>query len=116
MKKVDKPWGYEIWYAYNNRYAGKLLHVEAGSKLSRQYHRNKHETWLVIKGKIFATVGSDNGSDKKIQMNEGDWVELPPGTIHRIEALLDSDIIEWSSPELDDLIRLEDEYGRLDEY
>jgi mannose-6-phosphate isomerase len=104
---VDKPWGRELWYAHTDRYAGKILEVTAGHLLSLQKHRVKHETLYLQRGLMRFTLG-----DEVFEWVPGVVVEIAPGTVHRIEALEDSVILEVSTPELDDVVRLEDRYGR----
>ncbi|MDT8436378.1 MAG: cupin domain-containing protein [Gemmatimonadota bacterium] len=106
-KVVEKPWGREIWYAHTDRYAGKVLEVRAGHLLSLQKHRVKHETLLLQAGRVRFTL-----DDEVFEWAPGEAVEIVPGTVHRMEALEDSVILEVSTPELDDVIRLEDRYGR----
>jgi len=107
-KYVEKPWGSEVWICENDTYAGKILHIKKGCKLSLQYHKVKKETLYLYKGLCNITVG-----DKTVLMGVGEVWEIPPKTIHRLEAVNDSDIFEISTPELDDVIRLSDEYGRV---
>lgn len=109
-KIVDKPWGREVWYAHNERYAGKVLEVRAGHMLSLQKHRVKHETLFLQSGRMRFTYGDD-----VFEWTPGAAIEIPPGTVHRMEAIEDSVILEVSTPELDDVIRLEDCYGRSTE-
>lgn len=106
-KIVDKPWGREVWYAHNDRYAGKVLEVRAGHLLSLQKHRVKHETLFLQSGRVRFTYGDD-----VFEWTPGEAVEIPPETVHRMEAIEDSVILEVSTPELDDVVRLEDRYGR----
>lgn len=108
-KIVDKPWGREIWYARTDRYAGKILAVNAGQLLSLQKHRVKHETLYLQSGRMRFTLG-----DEVFEWLPGLAVEIPPDTVHRMEALEDSVILEVSTPELEDVVRLEDRYGRVD--
>ncbi len=107
-KIVDKPWGREIWYAHTDRYAGKVLEVDRGHVLSLQKHQVKHETLYLQSGRMRFTLG-----ERVFEWLPGQCVEIPPGTIHRMEALEDSVILETSTPELDDVVRLEDRYGRV---
>lgn len=109
-KIVEKPWGREVWYAHNDRYAGKILEVRAGHLLSLQKHRVKHETLFLHAGRMRFTFGDD-----VFEWTPGEAIEIPPGTVHRMEAIEDSVILEVSTPELDDVIRLEDRYGRSTE-
>ena len=104
---VDKPWGREVWYAHTDRYAGKVLEVEKGHVLSLQKHVAKHETMLLQSGRMLFTL-----NDEVFEWLPGEVVSIPPGNVHRMEALEDSVILEVSTPELDDLVRLEDRYGR----
>ncbi len=106
-KIVDKPWGREIWYAHNDRYAGKVLEVSQGQLLSLQKHRVKHETLYLLSGEIRLTLDAD-----VLTWRPGTAVEIEPGTVHRMEAIQDSVLLEVSTPELDDVVRLEDKYGR----
>jgi len=106
-KVVDKPWGREIWYAHTDRYAGKVLEVTAGHALSLQKHRVKHETLYLQSGRMTFTLG-----ERSFEWAPGERIEIPPDTIHRMEALEDSVILEVSTPELEDVVRLEDRYGR----
>ncbi|MBT9258583.1 MAG: cupin domain-containing protein [Clostridiales bacterium] len=105
----EKPWGREIWYAVTDRYAGKILEVKAGQALSLQYHRRKKETLYVQEGKGKLQLG-----DEILEVGPGQAFTIEPGTIHRIEAITDLRILEVSTPELDDVVRLEDRYGRVD--
>ena len=111
MRRVDKPWGYEIIWAETPRYVGKVLHINAGQKLSRQYHNLKDETFLVQKGAMDLEVGQAPDL-KTIRMDEGATFHCAPKTIHRMVAVTDVDVVEVSTPELDDVVRLEDVYGR----
>jgi len=107
-KIVDKPWGREVWYAHTDRYAGKVLEVDAGHTLSLQKHRVKHETLFLQSGRMTFTLEGD-----VFEWRPGEAIEIPPDTIHRMAALEDSVILEVSTPELDDVVRLEDRYGRI---
>ncbi|MGW8281696.1 MAG: cupin domain-containing protein [Gemmatimonadota bacterium] len=106
-KIVDKPWGREVWYAHNDRYAGKVLEVSAGHLLSLQKHEVKHETLFLQSGRMLFTHG-----EQVFEWLPGEAIEIPPGTVHRMEAIEDSVILEVSTPQLDDVVRLEDRYGR----
>ena len=110
----EKPWGREIWFAQNPKYAGKILEVKKGKRLSLQYHEKKAETQYLYKGKVILTVGTDKNELKNITLNPGDKYDILPYTIHRIEALEDSEIFEVSTPELEDVVRLADDFGRPD--
>ena len=109
--RVDKPWGYEIRWAVTDRYVGKVIHVDAGQALSLQYHNVKDETILVWRGRIRFDI-ERNGEQSAREMGPGESVHITPGTVHRMTALEDTDIFEVSTPELDDVVRLEDRYGR----
>ncbi len=112
IERIDKPWGYELIWARTSRYVGKILHVNRGESLSLQYHEKKEETLFLTRGLIRLTLRS--GDDEKIvEMREGQAFHIPPHLIHRMEALEDSDITEVSTTELDDVVRLEDRYGRV---
>ncbi len=106
-KVVEKPWGREIWLAHEGEYAGKILEVKKGSRLSLQYHKRKKETMYILEGEIILIL-----NDKKNEMRVGDSITINPGDKHRVEALDDTKIIEVSTPELDDVVRLKDDYGR----
>jgi mannose-6-phosphate isomerase-like protein (cupin superfamily) len=106
-KIVEKPWGREVWYAHEDRYAGKILEVTAGHALSLQKHARKQETMYLQSGRILYHF---NGIE--FEMVPGQCITIRPGDVHRMQALEDSVILEVSTPELDDVIRLEDRYGR----
>jgi len=110
--KVDKPWGYELRWAITDRYLGKVLHLKKGEALSLQYHERKDECLYVIKGAIDMEVGGPDGKMTTHRMRAGDTVHLTPGTRHRLTAIEETDIFEVSTPEIDDVVRLEDRYGR----
>lgn len=113
----DKPWGREIWFAHNDSYAGKILEVKKGKRLSLQYHEVKNETQYLYSGKVKLFIGSakDKGKNiKELMLNPGDKYDIFPYTVHRIEALEDSQIFEVSTPELEDVVRLSDDFGRPD--
>ena len=111
--KVEKPWGYELHWAKTDRYVAKIIHINSGHALSLQYHNQKDETILLWKGRLTLEIKE---KDKLVQrqMNPGDIFHIRPKTIHRMIALEDSDVLEASTPELDDVVRLEDRYGRVD--
>lgn len=109
--RVDKPWGYELHWAKTERYVGKIIHVDAGHALSLQYHRVKDETILVWSGRIRFETGQGDSRVAR-EMGPGESVHIAPGTVHRMTALEPTDIFEVSTPELDDVVRLEDRYGR----
>ena len=111
-RKVDKPWGYELRWAITDRYAGKVLHVNKGEALSLQFHERKDEHQYVIRGAVDVELGVEGGELTTRRMKAGDTLHITPGTRHRITAVEDTDIVEISTPELDDVVRLEDRYGR----
>ncbi|MBT6068809.1 cupin [Candidatus Peregrinibacteria bacterium] len=107
-----KPWGREIWFAHTDHYAGKILEVKKGQRLSLQYHEKKEETQYLYKGQVKFTYGTDQESLQEIILNPGDKFDITPYTIHRVEAIEDSEIFEVSTPELTDVVKLADDYGR----
>ncbi len=111
-KRVEKPWGHELWWAHTDRYVGKLLHVKAGSQLSLQYHVKKDETIHLWSGEMVLVLGAEGGSLAEHTMRPGDSYHVRPGTVHRMRALTDCDVLEVSTPEVEDVVRLEDDYGR----
>ena len=111
--RVEKPWGHEIRWALNDKYLGKILRIEPGQKLSRQYHEQKDETIYVLEGVLVLELGRKAPDQIKIVMHPGTYRRIQPGTIHRFAAPSDGcTLIEVSTPEIDDVIRLEDMYGR----
>jgi mannose-6-phosphate isomerase len=111
-RRVEKPWGWELVWAETDAYVGKLLFVRAGQALSLQYHEVKDEAWLVREGRAAVELGDVGGALETIEIGPGDALHYPPGTVHRITALDDTLIVEVSTPHLDDVVRLEDRYGR----
>ncbi len=109
--RVEKPWGYELHWAKTERYVGKLIHVNAGHALSLQYHHLKDETIFLWSGRLLFEIDDGAGLVKR-EMLPGERVHITPKTVHRMTAIEDSDIFEVSTPELDDVVRLEDRYGR----
>ncbi len=109
--RVDKPWGYELIWAKTGRYVGKVIHVRAGHALSLQYHNRKEETLLLWSGRLLFELRSA-GRTRSWEMQPGDRVHIAPGTVHRMTAIDDSDVFEVSTPELEDVVRLDDRYGR----
>ncbi len=109
--RVEKPWGYELVWARTDRYVGKILHVRAGHVLSLQYHNRKDETMYVLTGElILRTQQGETLASRPFRAGEA--AHIPPRLIHQIEAVVDSDVLEASTPDLDDLVRLQDRYGR----
>lgn len=114
MRTVDKPWGYELIWAETSKYVGKILHINDGASLSLQYHKVKEETIMVQSGILTLEIGSDDDSRTIIKLPDGHIHHIPPGMIHKMSALDGPvDVIEVSSPELDDVVRLSDNYGRV---
>ena len=109
MRKVDKPWGYEIIWAETESYIGKILHINKGSRLSKQYHEIKEETVYVIKGVLY----NCDENDKIKKVLQGESFHVLPNQIHRFCAIdCDVEIVEVSTPHLDDVVRIEDDYNR----
>ena len=113
-KKVEKPWGHEIWWARTERYVGKILHLKKGESLSLQYHNVKDETIMLQSGRLLFETrpAGQEGDLTPVEMQPGDVFHITPGTLHRMTGLEDCAILEVSTPELDDVVRLEDRYGR----
>jgi len=109
--RVDKPWGYELLWAKTDRYVGKIIHVNAGHALSLQYHNVKTETVYLASGRVRYEI-RDGDALRSLELSPGDRLHIPAGTVHRVTALDDAEIFEVSTPELDDVVRLEDRYGR----
>src|SRR6476646_976465 len=110
--RVDKPWGYEIRWAITDHSLGKVLHVSKGEALSLQYHERKDECQYVVSGSVDIELGGEDGVLTTHRMRAGDTLHIKPGTRHRITAVEDTVIFEVSTPEIDDVIRLSDRYGR----
>jgi mannose-6-phosphate isomerase len=112
-EKVEKPWGHELIWSKTDRYAGKILFVKAGESLSLQFHKVKDEAWYILSGRAELELG---GPGESILNSEvvaaGAAFHFPPGTVHRVTAVEDTTIFEVSTPELEDVVRLEDRYGR----
>lgn len=113
VRKVEKPWGYELIFAHTDRYAGKILHVDAGQALSLQYHEEKEETLYLLAGS-YELIVEEEGAMVHHSLEPGACYHVPVGTRHRMIAGSEGcDILEVSTPELDDVVRLEDRYGRV---
>jgi mannose-6-phosphate isomerase-like protein (cupin superfamily) len=113
VRRVDKPWGYELIWALTDDYCGKLLHVKAGHSLSLQFHREKDESWFVQEGRARIELGEAGQAVLAEEVvGPGVAFHYPPGTVHRVTALEDLTILEVSTPFLDDVVRLADAYGR----
>lgn len=111
-RRIEKPWGYEIWWAATDQYVGKILHVNKGHRLSLQYHEKKDESCYVLAGRLILVQGQSQDSLTERTLGIGDVWRNTPGTVHTIEALEDADVLEASTPYLDDVVRLRDDYGR----
>jgi mannose-6-phosphate isomerase len=109
---VSKPWGHETIWALTDRYVGKILHINAGHELSVQYHNVKDETIYLLSGQIVYRVKNDADLLEDVQLTRGESFRITPGTVHQMVALTDCDVLEVSTPELDDVVRLSDKYGR----
>jgi mannose-6-phosphate isomerase-like protein (cupin superfamily) len=113
-KRVEKPWGHELWWAQTERYVGKVLHVKAGNRLSLQYHQRKDETIHLWSGEMILIL--DEGDGKGLvehRLQPGQSYRVKPLTRHRMVAVTDCDVLEVSTPEVEDVVRLEDAYGRV---
>ena len=114
-QRIDKPWGYELVWAHAEQYVGKILFVRAGQSLSLQFHNVKDESWYVQEGRAELEIGAPGDATPASEVvGEGAAFRLRPGTVHRIRALEDTTILEVSTPHLDDIVRLEDRYGRIE--
>lgn len=108
VKRVRKPWGHELWFAQNKRYVGKILAIRKGHRLSRQYHKVKRETLYLLKGRMRLELGG-----RKRMIGPGTAFDIPPRAVHRFEAPLGPvTLVEVSTPEVWDVVRLDDDYGR----
>jgi len=112
MKTVDKPWGHELIWARTDRYVGKILHVRAGESLSLQYHRVKDETIMVLSGRLQLVYFAEGQEPRSRELAPREPFHIEPGLRHRMIAIEDTDVLEVSTTELDDVVRLEDRYGR----
>jgi mannose-6-phosphate isomerase-like protein (cupin superfamily) len=111
VRIVEKPWGHEVIWAHTDRYVGKILHINAGHALSCQYHERKDETISLLSGRMIFRVGQ--GADaEEIPLEPGQSYRITPGTVHQMEAVTDCQVLEASTPDLDDVVRLTDRYGR----
>lgn len=112
-RRVEKPWGWELIWAETPQYVGKILFVAAGHSLSLQYHERKDESWYVQSGRARVELGSSGDAVlNEGAIGPGEAFHYPPATVHRVTALEDTTILEVSTPHLDDVVRLEDAYGR----
>jgi mannose-6-phosphate isomerase len=113
-REVSKPWGSELWYAHTDRYAGKILRVNAGQRLSVQYHLAKDETSYLLSGRARVSQGPSPEQMQEREIGPGDAWRNEPNVVHTIEAIEDSVVLEVSTPELDDIVRLDDRYDYMD--
>jgi mannose-6-phosphate isomerase-like protein (cupin superfamily) len=111
-RRVDKPWGHELIWAHTDRYVGKILVIETGKRLSLQRHLVKDESILVSAGRLRLALEDDEGTVVVEELGPGEHRRVPTGRIHRYEAVERCTLIEVSTPELDDVVRLEDDFGR----
>jgi mannose-6-phosphate isomerase len=111
-RRVDKPWGHELIWAHTERYVGKILVIETGKRLSLQRHEVKDESILVRAGRLLLYLEDDEGVLREYELGPGEHRRIPTGRIHRFEAIERCELIEVSTPELDDVIRIEDDFGR----
>jgi mannose-6-phosphate isomerase-like protein (cupin superfamily) len=115
VRKVEKPWGYELIWALTDDYCGKILFVKAGESLSLQFHRVKDEAWLIHSGRAKIEMGHPGDKTPNVEVvGPGAAFRMRPGTVHRVTAIEDTTIIEVSTPHLEDVVRLEDNYGRIE--
>ncbi len=114
-REIPKPWGSELWFAHTDQYAGKILRVSAGCRLSVQYHEAKDETSYVLSGRVIVSQGDSAEHLTTQELGPGESWHNPPLLVHTLEAVEDAEIIEVSTPHLDDVVRLEDRYGRVPE-
>ena len=110
-RKTEKPWGYELLFALTPKYAGKVIFVKKGHRLSLQYHEKKDETLYIYEGKALLDV-EESGHLVSREVHAGESIPVPPFTKHRLEAVEDTTFLEASTPELEDVVRVEDDYGR----
>lgn len=110
--RVEKPWGYELIWARTDRYVGKILFIRAGHALSLQYHERKDETIHLLRGELKFQAGPSVEELREVPFPTGTSYHITPGTVHRMEAITDCELLEVSTPEIDDVVRLEDRYGR----
>lgn len=111
-RRVEKPWGYELIWAHTDRYVGKILHVRAGESLSLQYHEVKDETVMVLSGRLRFVHFADGEAPTETELGPHVPFHITPGLRHQMIAIEDTDIVEVSTPELGDVVRLQDRYGR----
>ncbi len=113
-QKTDKPWGFELLFAHTPKYVGKLIFIREGHRLSLQYHEKKDESMYIYKGKALLEIEGSDGQMVSTIAEPGHCVRIPPLTKHRLKAIEDTTLFEVSTPELKDVVRLEDDYGRTE--
>jgi mannose-6-phosphate isomerase-like protein (cupin superfamily) len=111
-RRVDKPWGSELIWALTDRYCGKLITIETGRRLSLQYHEQKDEALIVLSGRLLLHIEDDAGEMTTRELGAGDAAHVAVGRRHRFEALERVELVEVSTPELGDVVRVEDDFGR----
>jgi mannose-6-phosphate isomerase len=111
-RRIDKPWGHELIWAWTQRYVGKILTIETGKRLSLQYHERKDEWIHVLDGRLRLTLESEDGDTETRELGAGESAHVQAGRTHRYEAIETCRLIEVSTPELEDVVRVEDDYGR----
>lgn len=112
VKRIDKPWGYELLWAHTADYVGKVLHIKKGHKLSLQYHERKEETVMLYSGRMTLVLEDEAGMLREIYVRAGEAYHIPAGRKHRMVALEDCEVLEVSTNHLEDVVRIEDSYGR----
>ena len=112
LHRVEKPWGYEVWWARTDRYVGKQIHINKGHALSLQYHNKKDESIYVLTGEIILRLQQGETLIER-RMRQGEAFHVMPKQVHQFEAVVASDLLEASTPEIDDVVRLKDRYGRV---
>ena len=113
IKRVEKPWGHELWWAHTDKYVGKILHINKGQSLSYQYHEIKDESIYLHSGRMILEIEEKGGTREKIRLEPGECVRIKPYTKHRMIAEEDCEVFEVSTPHTEDIVRLEDSYGRV---
>ena len=112
VRTVPKPWGHETIWAHTDRYVGKILHIKAGHELSIKYHNRKDETVYLLRGELIYKVQPEGGELRDVKLKVGEAYRITPLTVHQMVAVTDCDVLEASTPDLDDVVRLSDIYGR----
>ncbi|MGH7691779.1 MAG: cupin domain-containing protein [Candidatus Dormibacteria bacterium] len=112
-RRVEKPWGHELWFAVTDRYAGKIIHINAGHELSLQYHQRKDESIYLLSGELELELDDEQGQLRTLRLEPGQCRRIEVGRRHRMRALAEVELCEVSTPDLDDVVRLEDRYGRV---